>query len=179
MYMEVQKKINYFSRLADFSSWQCSFPNITSHSSICGHKTSIKIETSNALIWFDFIYFFSFSELKILKEIILKHKCNQSNIKTALTKSQEMVSSMSKHRWNGVCIWSEIKIVTSLEASQICLKHDNHVTLLATIYSCANTTHILIFTTCFGRDAPSSGEAEYNTSNCKSLLNCNTNYNKT
>jgi hypothetical protein len=53
------------------------------------------------------------------------------------------------------------------------IKHDNHVTLLATIYSCANTriTLVLIFTTCFGRDAPSSGEAEYNTSNYKSLLN--------
>jgi hypothetical protein len=36
-----------------------------------------------------------------------------------------------------------------------------------------------IFTTCFGRDAPSSGQAEYNTSNYKSLLNCNINYNKT
>jgi hypothetical protein len=59
------------------------------------------------------------------------------------------------------------------------IKHDNHVTLLETIYSCANTTHVLIFTTCFGRDAPSSGEAEYNTSNYKSLLNCNINYNKT
>jgi hypothetical protein len=62
----------------------------------------------------------------------------------------------------------------------VTLKHDNHVTLLATsIYSCANITHVLIFTTCFSRDAPSSGEAEYNTSNYKSLLNCNTNYNKT
>jgi hypothetical protein len=34
-------------------------------------------------------------------------------------------------------------------------------------------------TTCFGRNAPSSGEAEYNTSNYKSLLNCNRTYNKT
>jgi hypothetical protein len=59
------------------------------------------------------------------------------------------------------------------------IKHDNHVTLLATIYSRANITHVFIFTTCFGRDAPSSGEAEYNTSNYKSLLNCNINYNKT
>jgi hypothetical protein len=40
-------------------------------------------------------------------------------------------------------------------------------TLLATIYLRANTTHVFIFTTCFGCDAPSSGEAEYNTSNYK------------
>jgi hypothetical protein len=59
------------------------------------------------------------------------------------------------------------------------IKHDNHVTLLATIYLRANTTHVFIFTTCFGCDAPSSGEAEYNTSNYKSLLNCNITYNKT
>jgi hypothetical protein len=43
------------------------------------------------------------------------------------------------------------------------IKHDNHVTLLATIYLRANTIHVFIFTTCFGCDAPSSGEAEYNT----------------
>jgi hypothetical protein len=29
------------------------------------------------------------------------------------------------------------------------IKHDNHVTLLATIYLRANTTHVFIFTTCF------------------------------
>jgi hypothetical protein len=59
------------------------------------------------------------------------------------------------------------------------IKNDNHVTLLATIYLRANTTHVFISTTCFGCDAPSSGEAEYNTSNYKSLLNCNITYNKT
>jgi hypothetical protein len=35
------------------------------------------------------------------------------------------------------------------------IKHDNHVTLLATIYLRANTTHVFIFTACFGCDAPS------------------------
>jgi hypothetical protein len=59
------------------------------------------------------------------------------------------------------------------------IKHDNHVTLLATIYLRANTTYVFIFTKCFGCDAPSSGEAEYNTSNYKSLLNCNITYNTT
>jgi hypothetical protein len=59
------------------------------------------------------------------------------------------------------------------------IKHDNHVTLLTTIYSRADITHVFIFTTCFGRDAPSSGEAEYNTSNYELLLNCNINHNKT
>jgi hypothetical protein len=39
--------------------------------------------------------------------------------------------------------------------------------------------HTFIFTTCFSPNAPSSVEAEYNTSNYKSLLNCNTTYNKT
>jgi hypothetical protein len=29
------------------------------------------------------------------------------------------------------------------------IKHDNHVTLLATIYLRANTTHVFIFTTCY------------------------------
>jgi hypothetical protein len=29
------------------------------------------------------------------------------------------------------------------------VEHDNHVTLLATIYLRANTTHVFIFTTCF------------------------------
>jgi hypothetical protein len=74
-----------------------------------------------------------------------------------------------------------ISIATFLTALDLLfIKHDNHVTLLATIYSRANTYYTRpIFTTCFGRDAPSSGEAEYNTSNYKSLLNCNINYNKT
>jgi hypothetical protein len=65
------------------------------------------------------------------------------------------------------------------DSIHIIIKHDNHVTLLATIYLRANTTHVFIFTTCFGCDAPSSDEAEYNTSNYKSLLNCNITYNKT
>jgi hypothetical protein len=38
------------------------------------------------------------------------------------------------------------------------IKHDNHVTSFATIFSCVNIAHVFIFTTCFGRDAPSSGE---------------------
>jgi hypothetical protein len=47
-----------------------------------------------------------------------------------------------------------------MERKFIIIEHDNHVTLLATIYLRANTTHVFIFTTCFGCDAPSSGEAE-------------------
>jgi hypothetical protein len=46
------------------------------------------------------------------------------------------------------------------------------------LFTCKYYTR-LIFTTCFGRDSPSSGEAEYITPNYKSLPNRNTNYNKT
>jgi hypothetical protein len=46
------------------------------------------------------------------------------------------------------------------------------------LFTCKYYTR-LIFTTCFGRDAPSSGGTEYSTSNYESLLNCNINYNKT
>jgi hypothetical protein len=41
------------------------------------------------------------------------------------------------------------------------ITHDNHVTLLATIYSRTNTTHVFILTTCFGRNAMLYKENSY------------------
>jgi hypothetical protein len=96
-----------------------------------------------------------------------------------ITEPLSWASSLLHNLFSCSSMFSPCDISKPVFPSQYWLKHDSHVTSLATIYSRANTTHVFIFTTCFGRDAPSSGEAEYNTSNCKLLLNCNINYNKT